>query len=111
MSHGIDETYSVYNEVCRRARKDHTCDACEETISTGHRYMRVGIVFDGKGESVKRCLRCQAIHDHLKEMGKGDTWPAEKLDCGESYESHWDGPPPNEIAALAFALPGETERA
>ena len=60
------------------------------------------LVFDRSAETVKRCLRCQAIHKHLRTVDRwGDTWPAERLDCGESYESEW-GPVPDEIAKLAF---------
>jgi hypothetical protein len=36
-------------------------------------------------------------------------WPDEKLSCGEEYEKHWGCPPPDEIAALAFATPQELQ--
>ena len=107
MSHMVDETYSVYEEPQFRARKEHQCDACRETIRPGDVYTRCFVLFDGKKETHKRCERCQAIHDHLKELGEGETWPAERLDCGESYEGHWGCEPPEEIAALAFWLPGD----
>jgi predicted RNA-binding Zn-ribbon protein involved in translation (DUF1610 family) len=109
MSHSVDETYTLYEERFPRARKPHTCMACGERIAGGQRYARVFVLFQGDAETVKRCLRCQQIHEHLREMSPGDTWPAERLDCGEDYEDHWGGEPPDHIAALAFALPGETE--
>lgn len=110
MSHSIDDFYSFYKETLRRARKDHECDACHETISKGHRYYVVSWHFMGNMESIKRCARCQAIHAHLQDLGMGEFWPAEKLDCGEGYEEHWGKNPPDDIAALAFALPGEIDR-
>jgi len=100
VSHSYDETYEVYSETNRRAVKQHQCSACAEPIPAGHRYYDIRIVFDGVVR-VKRCLRCQAIHEHLRTKAPGETWPAERLDCGESYEEDWGECPP-EIEALAF---------
>jgi hypothetical protein len=110
MSHGIDEHYAVYNEVPRTARKGHVCAACREDIRPGDRYCAVGIV-DAEGAStIKRCLRCQAIHKHLQKRGEGETWPDERLGCGEEYRDHWGEDPPPEIAALAFATADDMQR-
>lgn len=111
MSHSVDECYDFYKETHRKARKGHKCDACKEAISAGHHYWLVAWVYDGEAESVKRCERCQTIHMHLRKKCREDggydaLWPAEKLDCGLKYEDEW-GELPDEIAALAFALPGE----
>lgn len=102
MSHEVDETYDVYHEVYPLSRKAHTCDACKQEIPKGTHYTRVHIVFHGGAESVKRCLRCQAIHLHLRTLDPGYMWPDERLACGIDYEEHWGGEPPEEIAALAF---------
>ncbi len=110
MSHSIEEYYKVYSEKDQRARKDRTCAACDETIRAGDVYTGVFIVDDGgEVEHLSRCARCQKIHLHLRDIGDGDSWPDERLDCGETYEDHWGGEPPAEIAALAFALPGEVK--
>ena len=109
MSHEVDELYDVYHEEQRRARKLHRCIACPEPIPVGVKYTRVFVLFDGVKGNFKRCARCQAIHLHLRERcrkERPDYWPAEDLNCGETYEDEW-GPCPPEIAALAFALPGE----
>jgi hypothetical protein len=115
VSHNIDETYSFYEEKYPRARLAHECDACGDAIAPGHIYARVSWHFDGKTESVKRCLRCQKLHLHLRGLGCGETWPAERLDCGEEYEEHWGGEAPPEIQQLAFVtgadLQPETEPA
>jgi hypothetical protein len=102
MSHSCDEYYAVYLNKRVKARKAHRCDACGDTIDPGHFYHRVSWVFDGSANSVKRCLRCEAIHKHLRGKAPGETWPSERLDCGETYEDHWGGPPPENIARLAF---------
>ncbi|HEU4615550.1 MAG TPA: hypothetical protein VFS15_25825, partial [Kofleriaceae bacterium] len=70
-------------------------------------YWRIRVVFDRSAETIKRCERCQAIHLHLRTLGDSDVWPDERLDCGEEYAAHWGEAPPEAIAALAFALPGE----
>lgn len=107
MSYHYDEVYSVYDEVFPKAVKTHVCDACNETIPVGRRYARVAIIFDGSVETVKRCMRCQDLHQHLRKLGS-ETWPHERLACGKGYEEEWGEPPPEHVAALAFALPGET---
>jgi len=111
MSHYAEEHYTVYNETGVRARKEHTCSACHEPIRPGDLYTRVAIIFEGSVEALKRCARCQAIHEHLRELSlehrDGEMWPDERLNCGQDYAEEWGGEPPPEIAALAFLLPGE----
>jgi hypothetical protein len=107
MSHHYDETYEVYNERERKARKTHECAACKELIPAGAAYTVVFILFDGDPESLKRCARCQTIHEHLRDLGDSEQWPDERLNCGEEYKQHWGVEPPPEIARLAFLLPGE----
>lgn len=104
-----DGAYDVYSERPLRARTAHACDACKEAISPGHTYTRVCVVFDRSAETIKRCWRCQRIHEHLRErcaLAGRDMWPDERLACGHRYEAVW-GELPADIAALAFALPGE----
>jgi hypothetical protein len=106
MSHEIDELYEVYSETKRKARKPHICDACGEPIRVSQHLWYVFIIFDEQVEHLKRCERCQAIHVHLRGLGD-EMWPDERLACGEEYREHWGFEPPPEIAALAFAPPGE----
>lgn len=101
MSYSYDERYAVYLETLRRAAKEHRCGACDEPIAKGHRYYVVTWVFDGSAGGVKRCLRCQRVHEHLRSLAPFEMWPEERLDCGESYEDEWGECPP-EIAELAF---------
>ena len=83
MSYSVDQRCDIYVEEKLAARKQHKCNACDEQIEPGHHYVRIFMLFDGEKSTVKRCARCQKIHDHLKTLG--------------------------EIAALVFALPGETK--
>lgn len=107
MSYHCDERYDVYDERRTTARKAHECDACDQVIAPGDIYYRIRWVYDGSADGVKRCIRCQFIHEHLRELGDGEMWPAERLDCGEDYEPHWGHKPPEHIAALAFWNRGE----
>lgn len=109
MSHVIDDAYDVYTERARVARKEHSCDACAEMIRAGDLYHVVSIVFRGTARSVRRCVRCQQIHLHLRELAPDDMWPNERLACGEEYREHWGSDPPEEIAALAFATADEMQ--
>lgn len=111
MSHSIDEHYSVYNETYPVARKSHQCDACQREIRAGDQYARVFVLFDGTSETFKRCLRCQHIHLHLRDIGScDDMWPAERLDCGEEYSDHWGVEPPEELQSLAFMTDDDAQK-
>lgn len=107
MSHSVDERYAVYAENPSKARKAHECDACDEPIRPGDTYTRVRWIFDGTADGVKRCARCQFLHEFLRSHGDSDMWPAERLDCGEEYEEHWGHEPAPYIAALAFWRQGD----
>ena len=106
--HTVDDHYDAYDERTVTARKAHRCAACGEAIQPGHRYTAVHIVFDGSAETIKRCVRCQAIHEHLRDTNLNcDAWPDERLNCGESYREVFGEDPPEKIAALAFWQPGD----
>lgn len=108
MSHSVDESYDVYREEVRKAIKEHICDACQRTISKGHTYCSVYIVFDGEAKTVKRCGSCQTMHEHLRKIAEPvGMWPNEKLNCGSDYEEEWDTEPPEEVVALAFMTDDE----
>jgi hypothetical protein len=113
MSYECDEQYAVYNEKSVKANKAHTCDACKESIPKGQHYARINTVFDGSAETIKRCLRCQTIHLHLRTLDRHQSfcqlWPDERLNCGEEYTEHWGNEPPAEISALAFISVKEKE--
>lgn len=104
MSFSIDdcEPFQAYRSEVRKARKDHNCSACRRTILKDTYYMYVSYIFDGEAADLKRCGSCEALYEHLVKMGDGETCPAQLLDCGESYQDHWDEDPPEEIVALAF---------
>lgn len=115
MSYDADycEPFEYYSETWRKARVLHKCSICKEEISPGHRYMDIRCKFDGDVDHVKRCDRCEAIYKHLKQRvedsGK-DLVVDFKLDCGETYKGEWGHEPPDEVAALAFAFPGENSQ-
>ena len=95
----LPEFYSV---VARKARKQHKCSACSETISPGHTYTLISGKWNGEVESVKHCGRCNAIFDGLAAETND---PIDLLlDCGLELEPG-DRP---DLEPLAFALQGET---
>lgn len=114
MSYEAEGYYVAYREIVRRARKLHTCDACEQPIRPGDYYCAVSWVFDGGADGVKRCGSCQRTHEHLrnlcwyKDRGYHDhLWPDERLRCGREYEDEWGDAPPDEIAALPLLSAAE----
>lgn len=105
------EPCTVYSQRLIRARKDHKCDACKETIRRGDLYSYTFAIFEGERETVKRCARCEVIFDHLSGRAHEleDTAVDWHLNCGHTYEEVHDEPPPPEIAALAFMTPAEAQ--
>jgi hypothetical protein len=99
----------VFSETTPKARKEHRCHACGETITPGRVYSRTFTVFEGDPDTIIRCERCQALFEHLSEQmsGNSEEYCNATLSCGHEYEERWGEPPPEEIAALAFWLPGD----
>lgn len=109
MSVYADEHYKVYTEIPRKARKAHECCACDTPIRPGDHYTEIHLVYEG-AETLRRCARCQAIHEYLRELSResdSDEWPADRLDCGREFEERWDRQPPPWLAELAFWVPGD----
>ena len=98
-----DETCPVWDESYRKARVAHECSGCGETIRPGMSYRRTAVLWDGAWSTWKHCQRCAAIVDALR-VRLQECFTADTLDlaCGEVWHD-----PPEHVAALAFALPGE----
>src|SRR5690349_3319646 len=89
----------VWDRRKRRARKEHVCECCNETIERGHLYATHFMVYDGTQEFIKRCLRCEVIYDALEQKMRdegtyGDEAPDPRLNCGHTYEEQWGVSPP-----------------
>ncbi len=113
MSISCDGTNEVYNETFPTARKEHECSACQSKILPKHKYAKIFILYDGNVDSLKRCVSCQMIHQHLRVKCSshtfGDEWPDERLNCGLTYESEW-GELPQEMTDLAFSTPDQAQK-
>lgn len=108
-----------YNDVqsckTRRARKEHRCDACRETIRVGDSYINEFTVYDGNSDTTKRCLRCDAMLDAIQSrMIDADIDPHEEgvdraLNCGHTWNEDFREEPPEEVARLAFLTRDEAQ--
>jgi hypothetical protein len=111
--YGEGEYCPVTRSETRTARKEHVCDGCHETIRPGDAYHYQALLFEGSWQTTKRCWRCQVIYKHLSariaKEGDEDEFCDGRLNCGHDYRERWKEDPPPEIAALAFALPGEVK--
>lgn len=56
---------SVYHEKIRKARKEHICCECRETIKPGEKYEHVSGCWDGSWSTYKTCLVCLNIRKDL----------------------------------------------
>jgi hypothetical protein len=110
MSVAIDGVCDVWEINHRKARKEHKCDACQETIPVGHVYANQFSVFEGSAETIKRCMRCEMIYQHLCSIEEDpDFAPSPRLDCGHDYDEVHYRQPPEHVAKLAFMTPEEIQ--
>lgn len=65
-----DEQATVWNADERRARKEHVCCECRETIARGETYQHVSMLYDGRWDRYVTCLLCVEIGDHFS-CGRG----------------------------------------
>jgi hypothetical protein len=62
---GDGEPIDVDTQRTVRARKEHRCSACKETIERGHLYVRHTLIYAGEVDETLRCLRCDGIYQQL----------------------------------------------
>lgn len=55
----------VYNEKTVKARKEHKCCECGETIQRGESYEYVSGLWDGSWDHYRTCEMCVRIRDDL----------------------------------------------
>jgi hypothetical protein len=113
---GDGERVDVDQERRQRARKEYKCNACKETIERGHLYVRHTLIYAREVDVTIRCLRCDAIYQHLVEIHREHNrltddpeWPDLALNCGHEFKERWGNEPPLELARLAFMTPAEVQ--
>lgn len=90
----------------QRARKEHQCFACRETIRPGDHYHLTVQKYDNL-EHFKHCARCWAVVSALLDAGAHSVqW---NLNCGTPYEEAFGEPIPEEVARLAFLTRDEAQ--
>lgn len=100
---------AVETRVWRKARKEHQCIACRETIRKGDRYHYWTQLWEGSwGKPIRHCARCYAICKALWKVTNGEGIEVE-LNCGELWDDNF-GEPPEEVARLAFMSADDAQR-
>ena len=97
----------AWSEKWRVARVHHKCCACDESIAPGHRYHYLSGIWDGEPDSFKHCQRCWALYLAILDRTPAGDSIELRLDCGELWNTSFEEPPPDHVAALAFAIPGD----
>lgn len=106
MCYDSDGPDAILEDAFVKARKEHPCFACHETIRVGDRHHVFVAIHDGDLGRFRHCLRCWRLIEELTEKsGEGCDL---SLNCGESWEGNF-GPLPDEIAALAFLTADEAQ--
>lgn len=97
---------AAWCETWRRARIEHKCCACWETIRPGDRYHYASGVWDGHGDSFKHCARCWAIFTKLLSVVE-EGGVELRLNCGAEWRDNFD--PAEEPVELAFITIDEAQ--
>lgn len=61
------EPCSVWREVVRKARKEHTCDGCGHVVPAGEQYTAHAHIFDGNASSETMCAVCWVVRESFSE--------------------------------------------
>ena len=102
-----EPTESKLMSEWRRARKEHRCYACHETVRVGDRYHVNAGRWDGKVEDIKHCARCWTMGEEIGAMA--GCWQYD-LACGVSWQDAFEEEPPPHVARLAFLTPDEAQK-
>lgn len=84
------ETVVVDNERRMRARKEHRCRACKETIERGHLYARHTLIYGGEVNETIRCLRCDTIYQELVVVHREANEAARKERMASRAPGYYD---------------------
>ena len=88
------EPAKVYQADVHVARKQHKCDECHRTISSGERYERVFGIWD-EPRTYKTCARCLALREFVTAHVPCTCWTHGNMidDCmEEAYEYAHEAP-------------------
>lgn len=71
-----DDGPEFYTQTKKKARKEHRCVECRETIEKGTKYEHVSGKWDGRTDTFRTCLSCVEIRDHFACNGfiYGQVW-------------------------------------
>jgi hypothetical protein len=108
-----DEAHYNY-DVCEhrqhRARKEHQCCACRETIRKGDVYQSsFAVGYTHEPERYKHCLRCAKMLSEILKAVPYNASIAWDLNCGEDWKDTI-GELPEEVAALAFMTADDAQQ-
>lgn len=59
-------TPSAFNEIMRKAKKEHKCCECSNQIKPSEKYQYCSGVWDGVPNSYKTCLSCVKLRENYK---------------------------------------------
>ena len=59
---------TLYDEKYRKARKEHKCCECGQTINAGDDYQVITGLWDGRWDEFKTCEKCADLRDSLMDV-------------------------------------------
>ena len=65
----FDDQPTLYRSMHRRARQDHRCQECRQTIRPGNTYRHERVLDSGFWDTFKTCERCDDLWGSLEALG------------------------------------------
>ena len=79
---------SVFEKVCRKARKPYTCVECGGVIEPGTEYMHIHGCWDGEWDHYRQCVPCNTA---MRDGAHQHTGLAEEGPCFGGVWDWWEG--------------------
>ena len=84
----MNEMPSVCNDKTRKARKDHKCSNCGESITKYSNYHYISGIWNGYPNGFKLCNNCYSVISNFREMDKDISYE-DGPDLGRHGISCW----------------------
>jgi hypothetical protein len=79
-----DGSLEVIEDKVVKARKDHRCVECRETIAKGQKHEYIKGLWDGRFDTFRTCLSCVEIRNHFS-CGNGWLFGEVWSQLGENF--------------------------
>lgn len=71
----MSDAPSVFRQITRVARKQHSCCECRRPIQAGDKYTYSSGIWDGEPNDFKQCINCSLVFNSAGSVSDHDDQP------------------------------------